>query len=174
MLGRIKQAVEHVSWADLIQMAGALAVEEAGGPAIDMVYGREDCPESLYHYKVNTCTLTKCNGFLAYYIVNTISPRGLFTMHICTHGRSDYYYYYYYYYYLPGAMPIIAVLQYLSNLSIISITLSLIPPSIMSGCPALLHPFLTPRPPQTPTCAPSSTDWDSPTKRSSRSVEPTH
>jgi len=31
-----------VSWADLIQMASALSVEHAGGPKIDMIYGRLD------------------------------------------------------------------------------------------------------------------------------------
>lgn len=31
-----------VSWADLIQMGGALGVELAGGPKIDMIYGRQD------------------------------------------------------------------------------------------------------------------------------------
>lgn len=54
MLGRIKQVVEYVSWADLIQMAGALAVEESGGPIIDMIYGREDCPEHLYTHRAST------------------------------------------------------------------------------------------------------------------------
>jgi len=34
-----------VSWADLIQMAGAVAVEVSGGPAIPMKYGRVDAPE---------------------------------------------------------------------------------------------------------------------------------
>lgn len=32
----------HISWADIIQMSGALAVELAGGPSISMVYGRVD------------------------------------------------------------------------------------------------------------------------------------
>lgn len=31
-----------VSWADLIQLAGATAVELAGGPRIPMRYGRQD------------------------------------------------------------------------------------------------------------------------------------
>jgi len=31
-----------ISWADLIQMASAVAIEHAGGPRIDMIYGRAD------------------------------------------------------------------------------------------------------------------------------------
>eukprot|EP00931_Biecheleriopsis_adriatica_P019383 TRINITY_DN1321_c0_g1_i1.p1 TRINITY_DN1321_c0_g1~~TRINITY_DN1321_c0_g1_i1.p1 ORF type:complete len:1228 (+),score=315.72 TRINITY_DN1321_c0_g1_i1:46-3729(+) len=31
-----------VSWADLIQMAGAVGIEHAGGPKVDMKYGRKD------------------------------------------------------------------------------------------------------------------------------------
>lgn len=38
----IKEAHPLVSWADLIQMGGALGVELAGGPKIDMIYGRQD------------------------------------------------------------------------------------------------------------------------------------
>lgn len=39
-------AAKHVdvSYADLIQLAGATAVEFAGGPTIDMRYGRKDAP----------------------------------------------------------------------------------------------------------------------------------
>jgi Peroxidase len=44
LLQPIKDQVPNVSWADLMQMASALAVEDAGGPKIDMRYGREDCP----------------------------------------------------------------------------------------------------------------------------------
>ena len=45
ILGPIKQSYPDVSWADLIQMAGALAVEVTGGPKIKgMVYGRQDSP----------------------------------------------------------------------------------------------------------------------------------
>ena len=40
----IKKDFNHVSYADIIQMAGALAVELTGGPKIDMVYGRMDAP----------------------------------------------------------------------------------------------------------------------------------
>lgn len=39
----IKEKVPLVSWADLMQMASALAVKDAGGPVIDMQYGRVDC-----------------------------------------------------------------------------------------------------------------------------------
>ncbi len=40
----IKKDFPHVSYADIIQMAGALAVELTGGPKVDMVYGRMDAP----------------------------------------------------------------------------------------------------------------------------------
>lgn len=39
-LKKFKEKYPAVSWADLIQMASALAVEAAGGPVIDMRYGR--------------------------------------------------------------------------------------------------------------------------------------
>jgi L-ascorbate peroxidase len=45
LLKPIKDKVPNVSWADLMQMASALAIEDAGGPKIDMRYGREDCPK---------------------------------------------------------------------------------------------------------------------------------
>lgn len=38
----IKDVVPEVSWADLIQLASATAIEEKGGPAIPMKYGRID------------------------------------------------------------------------------------------------------------------------------------
>jgi hypothetical protein len=52
MLNRIKCLVPDVSWADLIQMSGALAVELSGGPHINMLYGREDALESAVHIRV--------------------------------------------------------------------------------------------------------------------------
>jgi len=45
LLEPVKERYPIVSWADLIQMAGAVAVEISGGPAIDMVYGRVDTQE---------------------------------------------------------------------------------------------------------------------------------
>jgi L-ascorbate peroxidase len=42
ILKPFKSKYPQVSWADLIQMAGALAVELTGGPTIDMRYGRID------------------------------------------------------------------------------------------------------------------------------------
>jgi L-ascorbate peroxidase len=48
MLTRIKNLHPLVTWADLIQMAGALAVQLAGGPQIDMLYGRVDCSKENY------------------------------------------------------------------------------------------------------------------------------
>merc|ERR1711924_31287 len=50
-LDPFKDEYPLVSWADLIQMASAVAVEHAGGPKIQMKYGRKDvsgpegCPE---------------------------------------------------------------------------------------------------------------------------------
>lgn len=45
ILRPIKDKYKLVSWADLIQMAGALSVELANGPIIEMKYGRIDCHE---------------------------------------------------------------------------------------------------------------------------------
>ncbi|RAL44452.1 hypothetical protein DM860_011729 [Cuscuta australis] len=51
LLQPIKDKYSHVTYADLFQLAGATAVEEAGGPKIPMRYGRvdvsapEQCPE---------------------------------------------------------------------------------------------------------------------------------
>lgn len=45
MLQPIKDKVPNVSWADLMQMASALSIEDAGGPKIDMRYGRVDCAD---------------------------------------------------------------------------------------------------------------------------------
>ncbi|CAM9629938.1 unnamed protein product [Ectocarpus sp. 6 AP-2014] len=42
LLTPIKKKFEEVGWADLMQLASATAVEVAGGPAIDMKYGRKD------------------------------------------------------------------------------------------------------------------------------------
>jgi L-ascorbate peroxidase len=38
----IKEQCPNISWADLIQLASATAIEAAGGPKIDMKYGRVD------------------------------------------------------------------------------------------------------------------------------------
>ncbi|CAM9575050.1 unnamed protein product [Scytosiphon promiscuus] len=51
LLQPIKDKHPEVGWADLIQLASATAIEEAGGPVIDMKYGRKDaatpqgCPD---------------------------------------------------------------------------------------------------------------------------------
>ncbi|CAM9832630.1 unnamed protein product, partial [Scytosiphon promiscuus] len=42
LLKPVKKKFEEVGWADLMQMASAVAVEVAGGPVIDMKYGRKD------------------------------------------------------------------------------------------------------------------------------------
>jgi L-ascorbate peroxidase len=43
----LKKKYHHMSWADLIQMSGALAVEYCGGPHIPIIYGRVDVPIDL-------------------------------------------------------------------------------------------------------------------------------
>ena len=48
----LKVAYPRVSWADLIQMAGALAVESSNGPTIHMRYGRVDAHDDDEDNKV--------------------------------------------------------------------------------------------------------------------------
>lgn len=48
LLNPIKRRYGAISWADLIQMAGAVAVHTTGGPLIELNYGRVDAPDSLY------------------------------------------------------------------------------------------------------------------------------
>lgn len=45
LLKPLKKRFKKMSYADLIHMAAALSIEQAGGPAIEMVYGRIDAPE---------------------------------------------------------------------------------------------------------------------------------
>jgi L-ascorbate peroxidase len=45
----VKAVFPLVSWADLIQMGSAVAIEVAGGPKIDMIYGREDAAATPDH-----------------------------------------------------------------------------------------------------------------------------
>ena len=52
LLEAVKSRHEDVSWADLIQMAGVLAVEITGGPRIRIRYGRMDAPN--FHESRNT------------------------------------------------------------------------------------------------------------------------
>ncbi len=56
LLHDIKQNYSIISWADIIQMAGAIAVELTDGPKIDMVYGRKDVLDShpKFEQKVKT------------------------------------------------------------------------------------------------------------------------
>mmetsp|Transcript_1840 Transcript_1840/g.1918 ORF Transcript_1840/g.1918 Transcript_1840/m.1918 type:complete len:323 (-) Transcript_1840:68-1036(-) len=42
LLAPLKAKYPPISWADLMQMASAVSVEHAGGPKIDMIYGRMD------------------------------------------------------------------------------------------------------------------------------------
>jgi hypothetical protein len=44
MLLAIKRHYKAVSWADIFQMAGAVGVELAGGPKVEIRYGRVDAP----------------------------------------------------------------------------------------------------------------------------------
>lgn len=55
MLTRIKNRHPLISWADLIQMAGAFAVELSGGSHIVMSYGRVDCTQQ--NYQIRVCLL---------------------------------------------------------------------------------------------------------------------
>jgi L-ascorbate peroxidase len=51
LLEPLKKRYPDVSWADLIQMAGALAVELCGGPYIDVVFGRIDAADHVPHFQ---------------------------------------------------------------------------------------------------------------------------
>lgn len=51
LLENVKKRHDDVSWADLIQMAGVLAVENTGGPVINIRYGRIDAPN--FHEEAN-------------------------------------------------------------------------------------------------------------------------
>ncbi len=51
LLENVKRRHDDISWADLIQMAGVLAVEITGGPVINIRYGRIDAPN--FHEEVN-------------------------------------------------------------------------------------------------------------------------
>lgn len=44
LLAPIKEQCPAVSWADLMQLASAISIQKCGGPKIDMLYGRLDCP----------------------------------------------------------------------------------------------------------------------------------
>eukprot|EP00602_Paraphysomonas_sp_CaronLab_P000476 CAMPEP_0185018504 /NCGR_PEP_ID=MMETSP1103-20130426/1208_1 /TAXON_ID=36769 /ORGANISM="Paraphysomonas bandaiensis, Strain Caron Lab Isolate" /LENGTH=284 /DNA_ID=CAMNT_0027548341 /DNA_START=129 /DNA_END=983 /DNA_ORIENTATION=+ len=46
LLSGLKSKYPTVSWADIIQMASAVAIEHSGGPEIDMKYGRIDVASS--------------------------------------------------------------------------------------------------------------------------------
>lgn len=48
LLTPIKRKFRSVSWADLIQMAAVVSVYTAGGPLIELDYGRVDAPSSMY------------------------------------------------------------------------------------------------------------------------------
>ncbi len=48
MLQHIKNKYNAISWADLIQLAAVTAIEQAGGPSINLVYGRLDVSKNDY------------------------------------------------------------------------------------------------------------------------------
>lgn len=45
LLEPLKEQFPDISWADLIQLSSATAVEVCGGPLIDMQYGRVDAAD---------------------------------------------------------------------------------------------------------------------------------
>ena len=55
LLQGIKKEHSKVSWADIIQMAGALSVELTGGPPISMIYGRIDASEIDPTFQQQVC-----------------------------------------------------------------------------------------------------------------------
>ena len=63
LLTPLKTKYPIMSWADLIQLAGATAVSCAGGPDIDMVYGRIDALEAEINIKVFRCCVL-INGII--------------------------------------------------------------------------------------------------------------
>ncbi len=48
LLSAFKRRYQSIGWADLIQMAGAVAVHTTGGPLINLDYGRVDVAQSIY------------------------------------------------------------------------------------------------------------------------------
>lgn len=56
----IKKLHPQVSWSDLIQMGGALAVSLTGGPEISLIYGRVDCKENQCDFKVRVYLYIMC------------------------------------------------------------------------------------------------------------------
>jgi hypothetical protein len=48
LLNPISKRYRSVSWADLIQMAAVISIHSAGGPFIELNYGRVDAPAGLY------------------------------------------------------------------------------------------------------------------------------
>ncbi len=58
LLEPIQEQYPQVSWADIIQMAGVLAVELTGGPVIkNMLYGREDAPNFYEERRTFSCPM---------------------------------------------------------------------------------------------------------------------
>lgn len=47
LLTPIKTRFPRISWADLVQMAAVVAIQESGGPNIELVYGRIDATHEL-------------------------------------------------------------------------------------------------------------------------------
>jgi hypothetical protein len=47
LLTPLKKRYDRISWADIIQMAGAVAIELCNGPQLDLQYGRLDVPVDL-------------------------------------------------------------------------------------------------------------------------------
>jgi L-ascorbate peroxidase len=91
LLDPIKAKYSNVSWADLIQMVGALAVEVTGGPVIkNMLYGRHDSPD--FHQERNTfsCPFKSTNTGSSNAIANDNKSRTRgATMNTTTAGVKD-------------------------------------------------------------------------------------
>jgi L-ascorbate peroxidase len=62
LLQPVKTRNPTVSWADLIQMAGAKAVEIAGGPRIPMKYGRVDATIEKDHNRTKHSSMGICQA----------------------------------------------------------------------------------------------------------------
>ena len=92
LLEVVKKRHENVSWADLIQMAGVLAVEITGGPKIKIKYGRTDAPN--FHESENTLSypvqqLNAQTGRVRSGTTLPVKAKGFRGTHLNHRGRSE-------------------------------------------------------------------------------------